>query len=141
MVGWVCVSGASRPGAQVTRRGMRCQSETQNILRRARRRQVHADHRLHLDDAGGDLDEPQAQGVELGDAPHRTLRHRDAQAPHQPIGAGVQEQPELVGRRLRAGRAVRREMRLPGFDVVFSLAAPAVDVFVEGTGVALVADW
>jgi hypothetical protein len=26
---------------------------------------VHADHRLHFDDAGSDLDEPQAQSVEL----------------------------------------------------------------------------
>jgi hypothetical protein len=44
------------------------ESEAQNILRRARGGQVHSDHRLHLDDAGGDLDETQAQSVELGDA-------------------------------------------------------------------------
>ena len=39
--------------------------ETQNILGGARRRQLNTDHRLHLDDAGGDFDEPQAQRVEL----------------------------------------------------------------------------
>ena len=57
------------------------QSEAQNILRRARGRQVHADHRFHFDDAGGDLDEAQAQGVELGDAPHRAFGI-DTRSPH-----------------------------------------------------------
>ena len=102
--------------------------ETQNILGGARRRQVNPDHRFHLDNAGGDLDEPEPQRVELRDAPHRTLWHRHAQAPHEPVGAGVQEQPELVGRGLGAGGAVGRQMRLPGLDVVFRLAAPAVDI-------------
>jgi hypothetical protein len=31
---------------------------------------VNPDHRLHLDNAGGDFDEPKAQRVELSDAPH-----------------------------------------------------------------------
>ena len=98
---------------------------------------MHADHRLHLDDAGGDLDEAQAQGVELSDAPHRTLGHGHAKPPYQPIGAGVEEETELIGGRLRAGRAVRRQMRLPGFDVVFGLAASAIEVLVKRAGVAL----
>src|SRR5208337_1758198 len=38
---------------------------------------LNPDHRLHFDDARGELDEPQAQGVELRDTPHRTLGHRD----------------------------------------------------------------
>jgi hypothetical protein len=44
--------------------------ETQNILGGARRRQVNPDHRLHLNNAGGDLDESQARRVELRDASH-----------------------------------------------------------------------
>ena len=64
----------------------------------------------------------------------RALRHRGAQAPHQPVSAGMQEQPELVGRRLGAGRAVGRQMRLPGLDVVLGRAAPAVDILVERLG-------
>jgi hypothetical protein len=56
---------------------------------------VHADHRFHLDDAGGDLDQAQAQRVGLRHAPHRTFRHRLAQAPHEPVGAGVQEQVQV----------------------------------------------
>ena len=78
------------------------ESEAQDSLAGARRRQMDADHGFHLDDAGGDLDEAQAQRIELGDAPHRTFRHRHAQAPHQPVRAGVQEQPELIGRSLGA---------------------------------------
>ena len=35
-----------------------------------------------VDDAGGDFDEAQAQGVELSAPPHRARRHRVAQAPH-----------------------------------------------------------
>ena len=48
----------------------------------------------------------------------------------------MQEQPELIGRGLRARGAVGRQMRLPRFDVVFSLTAPAVDILVKDTGVA-----
>ena len=69
---------------------------------------MHSDHRLHLDDAGGDLDEAQAQRIELGDAPHRTFRHRHAQAPHQPVRAGVQEQPKLIGAYQHAADVVER---------------------------------
>ena len=49
----------------------------------------------------------------------------------------MEEEAELIGRRLGAGRAVRRQMRLPGFDVVFGLAAPAIEVFVKRASVAL----
>ena len=113
------------------------QRVVKNMLRRTRCRQVHADDRLHFDDAGGDLDQAQAQRVELCDAPHRALRHRHAKAPHDPIGARVQEQPQLVGGGLRARRAVGRQVGLPGFDMVLGLAAPAVHVLIEPAGVAL----
>ena len=43
----------------------------------------------------------------------------------------MQEQPELVCCRPGAGRAVGRQMGLPGFDVVLGRAAPAVDFLVE----------
>ena len=89
---------------------------------------------FHLDHPRGDLDEAQSQGVELRDGKTRALRHRGAQAPHQPVGAGMQEQPELVGGRACAGRAVGGEMRLPGLDVVLGRAAPAVDILVERLG-------
>jgi hypothetical protein len=37
----------------------------------------------------------------------------------------VQEQPDLVGGRLSARGAVGRQMRLPGLDMIFCLAASA----------------
>src|SRR5271169_2321293 len=48
----------------------------------------------------------------------------------------MQEQPKLVGCRPRAGRAIRRQMGLPGLDMVFGLAAPAIDILVEPASVA-----
>jgi hypothetical protein len=103
----------------------------------ARCRQVNADHRLHLDDVRGDFDEAKAQRVELRDAPRRTLGHRYPQAPHDPVGAGVQEQPQLAGAGLRARCSIGRQMCLPGFDVVLGLAAPAIAIFIKHAGVAL----
>lgn len=73
----------------------------------------------------GDLDEAQSQRVELGDCKARAFRHRGAQAPHKPVGAGMQEQPELVGRRSCAGGAVGGEVRLPRLNAVLGSAAPA----------------
>ncbi len=46
----------------------------------------------------------------------------------------MQEEPELIGRRLGAGCAVGCEMRLPRLDVVLGRSAPAVDILVEGLG-------
>ena len=43
----------------------------------------------------------------------------------------MQEQAELIGGRLGAGRAVGGEMGLPGFDVIFRAAAPAINVLVD----------
>lgn len=79
-----------------------CQ-EPQDALVGAGCRQVQADFRLHLDHPRGDLDEAQTQRVELGDGKARLLRHRGPQAPHQPVSTGMQEEPELVGRRSGAG--------------------------------------
>jgi hypothetical protein len=61
----------------------------------------------------------------------RRLHHRlSAPISHvtRRIGAGVEEQPRLVGRGLAAGGPIRRQMRLPGFDVIFGLSTPAVAI-------------
>ena len=42
----------------------------------------------------------------------------------------------MVGAGLHAGRAVRRQMRLPRFDVVLGLTASAVDILIEPARVA-----
>src|SRR5215210_5249433 len=48
----------------------------------------------------------------------------------------MQEEAELVGARLGAGRAISGEVRLPRLDVVLRRAAPAENVLVERLGLA-----
>ena len=59
--------------------------------------QRDADAGRGLDDPRGDLDQPQAEGGELGGSERGGLRQRLAQAPHQQVGCGVEEEPHLVG--------------------------------------------
>ena len=70
LTGGVCFSGLLAPRRSRDEARDAPERETQDFLGGAGRGQVHPDHRLHLDDAGGDLDEAQAQGVELGGPPH-----------------------------------------------------------------------
>ena len=49
----------------------------------------------------------------------------------------MEKQPELVGGCRVTGRAVGGEMGFPGLDVVFRLAAPAVEVLVQRPPVAV----
>ena len=90
---------------------------------------------LQLDHTRGDLDQAKAQGVELRHPPRRAFGHQRAQAPHQPIRAGMQKQPELVGGCLGAGGAIGGKVRLPRLDVVFRLATSAIDLFIKDTRV------
>ena len=92
---------------------------------------MDGDPGLQLDDAGGDLEQAEAQGVELGMAPGRSRRQCGAQGPHQPVGAGVQEEPELIGGGAGARSPIGRQVALSRFDVVLGLAAGAVELFVD----------
>src|SRR5215217_4929430 len=93
--------------------------------------QVQHDPALQRDDAGADLDQAQAQGVELRHPPGGALRHEAAQGPEQPVGAGVQHEAELVGAGLATGGSVSGEVQAPSFDVVLGLAALAIEVLVD----------
>ena len=94
-------------------------------------RQADDDFGLQLGDAGGDLQEPETQGVELRHPPGRALRHQRPQTPHQPIGGGVQEQPHLVGAGPTAGGPVGCQVGLPGLDMIFRVAAPTVGPLIK----------
>jgi len=59
-----------------------------------------------------------------------------AEREHQPVGGGVEDQPELVGGRALAGGAVGGELDLVLLDEGLGLAAGAVDPFVEMAGLA-----
>ena len=108
------------------------QGEGEHGLIRCRPRQMQADLALQHLDADSQLDQTQAQRVELRHPPGRPFRHGGAQRPHQPVGAGMQEQPHLIGGRAAAGRAVGGEVGLERLDVVLGLSAGAVDVLVDG---------
>ena len=83
-----CLPRRSGGEARDARKG-----DPEDVLIRTCRWPLHANEGLQLGDAGGDLDEAQAQGVELDGAPDGSFRHRGAQAPHQPVGTGMEEQP------------------------------------------------
>ena len=89
-----------------------------------------------FDDAGADLEQASADGGELGPVERHPARHRIAQGEHEPVGGGVEDEPELVGERALAGGAVGGELDLVQLDEVFRLAAGAVDPFVEMAGLA-----
>ena len=90
-------------------------------------RQRDLDPGDHLGDPGGDLDQGETEGVELGVAPERGLGRQAAQGVQEPVGGGVDQQAELVGGGLGAGGAVGGEVQLVRLDQVFGLAAGAVD--------------
>ena len=125
------VRGISTPRSSGDEARYSAEDGSQDSLVGTRRRQMQPDLGFHLNDARRDLDQPQAQGVELRHPPGRASWHGGAQSPEQPVGPGMQEQAELIGGRLAAGRAVGGEMGLPGFDVIFCAAAPAINVLVD----------
>src|SRR5512147_164578 len=129
--------GGTRPRFSGDQPRQAAEDEVEDRLIGRAGRQMDLDLGFHLDDAGGDLDEAQPQRVELRDPPGRGPGHQGAQAPQQPIGAGVQEQPELVGGGLGTRGAVGGEVGFPSLNVIFRLAAPAVEVLVEGTAAAV----
>ena len=95
---------------------------------------MDADARGLLDHAGADLEQAVAEGCELGPVERHPARHGIAEREHQPVGRGVEDQPELVGGRALAGGAVGGELDLVLLDKVLGLAAGAVDPFVEMAG-------
>ena len=87
--------------------------------------------RFHFNDANGNLDEAQTQGVELGGSDARTHGHGGAQPPHRPVRSGVQEEAKLVGGLLvlhKVRSAARWDL---GFDVVLGIPASTVAFLYE----------
>src|SRR5512134_2750702 len=56
-------------------------------------RQMDLDPGFHLDDAGGNFDQAQPEGVELSEPPGGAPRHQRPQAPQQPIRPGGKNRP------------------------------------------------
>ena len=68
------------------------ESNAYNLLVGKGRGPLNADQGFQFDDAGGDLDEAQAQRIELDGAPDGSFRHGGAQTPQKPVGTGMEEQ-------------------------------------------------
>src|SRR6266581_6396355 len=62
------------------------------------------------------------------------MRHQATQPPQQPVAAGVEKEAELVGLGFVTGGPISREVSLPRLDVVFGLAACAVQRLVKALG-------
>ena len=69
--------------------------------------------------------------VELGTAPERGFGGEAFEGVEQPVGCGMDEKSELVGRRLGAGGAVRGEVQLVRLEQVLGLAMAAIEDLVE----------
>jgi len=98
---------------------------------------VRADAAAVLDDADGDLQQLQAQRVELGPGQRMPLGDGGADPVHEPERGRGQHQADLVGDRGMARGAVGRELRLVQLDQVLRLAPLAVDALVKPFGIAL----
>jgi len=85
-------------------------------------------------DANGDFEERPTQRFEGGLAPERAPRRGLADLMQQPIGAGVQEEAELVGFPAVAGGAIGLGVEFVVLDHVFHPAAGAIDLLVEHLG-------
>ena len=115
----------------------RCEASCQQAEEggvRAGRGEVDADAVGLFDDSGADLEQAQPEGGELGAGERRLAGNGVTQGEHQPVGAGVQDQPELIGEGAATGGAVRGELPLVQLDQVLGLASGAVAIFVEMAG-------
>jgi hypothetical protein len=98
-----CGSVPAGAGLRFSELGRRWRTRLEALLIGDAGWQVNLDLGVQFDDAGGDFDQAQSQHVELHDAPGGAPRHGLAQRLQQPIRAGMQEQPELIGFGLVAG--------------------------------------
>jgi len=74
------------------------------------------------------------RGCELGGGKRSGFWDGLSEAPHQPVGGGMQDQPHLVGIGQAAGGAIAGKLRLVHLDEVLGLAASAVERIVDVLG-------
>ena len=88
-----------------------------------------------LPDAGPDLQEFEAQGIDLGRSQFRALEVV-AQQPKQAVGRGVEQQPELIGQEAMTTQTIGLDLQLQFLDAVFHVAPEHVDVVIDKPWVA-----
>lgn len=117
----------SRPASHEQRR----REGAEEISLRASGGEGEANAARGLDHAGGDFQQPQAQRRELGLRQIARVRDRVANAEHQPIGGGVQDEANLIGARRAARGSIGGKLRLVQLDEVFRLSARAIEAVIE----------
>lgn len=75
-------------------------------------RQMQANVLFEFHDPNDEGNRQQTQRIELHAPPRRAPWHRGTQGSHDPVGAGMQKQPHLVGACRVAGGTVSREVAL-----------------------------
>jgi hypothetical protein len=94
----------------------------------------NADAASAFDDAGSDLEQPQAQGRKLGACQSGGPGDRLLDAPHQPVCGSVQYQAHLIGIGRAARGAIAGELRLVALDQVLGLTTRAVERVIDVLG-------
>ena len=90
-----------------------------------------------LDHLGADLEQSLLEGGELARGERHPARHGVAEREHQPVGGGVEHQPELGGERALAGGSAGGELDLVLLDQIFRMSARAVCPLLEAARLAL----
>jgi hypothetical protein len=107
------------------------QHQDQRCPVRASCRQCDAYAGFQLPDAHGDLQERASKSFKSCAAPSRVPWGCAAQFQQQPVGTGVQKQPELVGLPAMAGSAVGFGVEFVFLDQVFHFTPSAIDLFIK----------
>ncbi len=133
-VGTKCLGPGALPRRSGRRRPQGHGDLTEESCVRAGGGECDADTAGGFADAGTDLEEPYAQGGELGLGQSMGPRDGVADGEHQPVGGGVQDQAHLVGQRRAARGPVAFELSLLHLDQVLGLAAGTVDHVIDVLG-------
>jgi hypothetical protein len=96
---------------------------------------VHPDAATGLPDAGPDLQEFEAQGIDLVRSQFRALEVL-SQKLKQAVGRGVEQQPGLIGQEAMATQVIYLDIQLQFLDAVFHIAPKHVNVVIDKLGVA-----
>jgi len=106
----------------MARGGKAAGEQSEDRWRRGRPSATRPDARGALDDAGRELDQAKPHRRELGGFPARALGCGGAQGVQQPVGGGMENEPELIGAGAAARGPVRGELGLVQLDEVLGLA-------------------
>src|SRR5271163_2210782 len=104
------------PRGSGSSRHQRVSEAAEQVSLRTSCRKGETDAAGGLDDAGGDFQQPEPDGGELGRCQIAWLRNGVANGEDEPIGGGVEDQADLVGERRAATGTVGGKLGLVQLD-------------------------